>query len=536
MTTKLLCLLSLMMLAIPAQALPLVAGTSFTGQNFNYDAKTGDFNGDGNLDFLMTETSKIHVYLGDGTGLFTPSMINFAPAVSLVYKVLVRDMDGDNKLDLVILQPQNPGNTTVFVSLGDGLGGFATPTLLFTAANTLTGLHFADLDNNALQDLIMFDTTTNEIVVSFASGPITYGVAQRFPTGGIINPQSIYDLQSGDLNGDGRTDLTVLLPSDNNVAVFLGTGTQTLAAVATYPIGTVSARTSVLANLNADAFPDLAIAHFSSSAIGGVLSVLLNNGAGGFLPATRLQVKAGSDLGVVEAADFNMDGKMDLLTAPFNATAVLLGNGAGGFAAPVEYATVLRSNGGLPYLIGDFNNDTSPDVIALGIDSTAGLFNFTTTVVPLLNTIPAATGITGAITINNNAASTSSTAVTLQLSCLTAASAPCASTTTMQFSNDNTVWSAPPVLVAASTPWSLSSGLGTKTVYARFTDTANNISTVNDTITLIAVPSGGGGCLAPTQSAFQYLLMLFVLLLVSAQIKRSRKSRSINKAAGGSYE
>jgi len=523
MTTKLLCLLSLMMLGIPAQALPLVAGTSITGPNFGLNAKSGLFNADTNLDFLMVEggTGKVHVYLGDGTGLFTHSVINFAPAVTSIGKVLVRDMNGDTKLDLVIEDQRTTGNA-VYVSLGNGLAGFGPLTTpIFTAVPNVTGLHFADMDNDTNQDIIMHDRVNNAIVVYYYNGT-TYSAPQSFPTGGNTNPQSVFDLQSGDLNGDGKTDLTVTLGIDNQVGVFLGNGLQTLAAAVTYPAGTAGAFGSVLADFNGDNRPDLAISdsnRATANAPTSNLSVLFNNGFGGFVAATQLPVS--SNVAFVAAADFNMDGNMDLVTAPTGKIAVLAGDGAGGFAAPVEYASGLASSGIFSNLVGDINNDTYPDVIATAL---AGAASFATSIVPLINTIPAATGITGTMTINNNDAATEAARVTLQLSCVTAASAPCASTTTMEFSNDNTTWSTA-VPIAASVAWTTSPGFGVKTVNARFTDVANNTSTVSDTIELIAGQGlGGGGCLAPTQSGLQYLLMLFALLLVSAQIMRSRKA------------
>ena len=54
----------------------------------------------------------------------------------------------------------------------------------------------------------------------------------------------------------------------------------------------------------------------------------------------------------------------------------------------------------------------------------------------------------------------------------------------MQFSNDNTNWSTAETYATSKT-WTLSSGDGTKTVYAKFKDTAGNWSTAySDTITL----------------------------------------------------
>jgi hypothetical protein len=77
---------------------------------------------------------------------------------------------------------------------------------------------------------------------------------------------------------------------------------------------------------------------------------------------------------------------------------------------------------------------------------------------------------TGSIAINGGAACTKTIDVTLSLS----ATDP-SGLTWMQFSNDDTSWSAPEPY-AETIPWVLSDGYGTKTVYVKFEDGAGNWS------------------------------------------------------------
>ncbi|MCX5668413.1 MAG: putative Ig domain-containing protein, partial [Candidatus Omnitrophica bacterium] len=87
---------------------------------------------------------------------------------------------------------------------------------------------------------------------------------------------------------------------------------------------------------------------------------------------------------------------------------------------------------------------------------------------------------TGAIKINNGAATATSLNTTLNLSAADGLSG----VYQMQFSNDSTTWSAPEAY-AVTKSWALPSGDGTKTVYARFQDKAGNWSTVySDSIIL----------------------------------------------------
>jgi len=93
----------------------------------------------------------------------------------------------------------------------------------------------------------------------------------------------------------------------------------------------------------------------------------------------------------------------------------------------------------------------------------------------------------GTVLVNGGDAYTSSTSVTLALSCTDTTSGCVA----MQISNDGAAWSTeePP---AASRAWTLTAGDGEKTVYARYKDNAGNWSSpVTDTIILDTAPPTG---------------------------------------------
>ena len=103
----------------------------------------------------------------------------------------------------------------------------------------------------------------------------------------------------------------------------------------------------------------------------------------------------------------------------------------------------------------------------------------TTTTTPI-NIVVDNQAPTGSIVINGGAAATNSTTVTLTLSATDALSA----VTQMRFSNNGTSYSTAQTFAASAT-WTLTTGAGTKTVYAQFKDAAGNWSTaVTDTIVL----------------------------------------------------
>jgi hypothetical protein len=93
----------------------------------------------------------------------------------------------------------------------------------------------------------------------------------------------------------------------------------------------------------------------------------------------------------------------------------------------------------------------------------------------------------GTVVINGGVANTNGTGVALTLS----ASDSGSGVAQMSFSNDGSAWSGWQAY-ATSASWTLTTGDGSKTVYARFKDTVGNVSTnATDTITLdTAAPTG----------------------------------------------
>lgn len=157
------------------------------------------------------------------------------------------------------------------------------------------------------------------------------------------------------LNADAFLDIAIVDDLNNRVFIFLGNGAGGFTEVNNYPIGNVSTKI-IAADLNNDSNQDLVITNSGSNNI----SVFLGNGTGSFTGPTNFAT--GGNTPVSVASDFvNGDGNRDLVitNSGSNNVGVLMGNGAGAFAAAVPY-TVGTNPSDVAFM--DFDNDGDKDL------------------------------------------------------------------------------------------------------------------------------------------------------------------------------
>ena len=166
---------------------------------------------------------------------------------------------------------------------------------------------------------------------------------------------------TADFNGDGKLDLATCNSGNsvgnNKISVLIGNGDGTFQTPpALYTTG-LNPIYMVTADFNGDGKPDLATTNAHST-----ISVLLNSGTGTF-PA-RTDPSAGTDPGVLAAADVNLDGFPDLVVASSggNNVTVLLNNTNGTFQQPALNTTAVAGSSPIGVTTGDFNVDGKPDV------------------------------------------------------------------------------------------------------------------------------------------------------------------------------
>lgn len=243
----------------PAPNSPALAGSG--PRSHTHDITTADANGDGNLDILTTNANDntVSLLLGDGKGGFAASPTSPIKAGRHPYDIVaLEDLNGDKKLDLVT--PNLRGNA-VMVMLGDGRGGFA----------------------------------------SAAGSPIALG-----PRPGYVS--------IGDLNGDNKLDMVATHDDDPLAIVLLGDGAGSFAPASGSPITTPKpVWGSAIGDVNGDGKKDIVMgATFGHSVV-----IMLGDGRGGFEAAGCSPLPAGKLTNYVALADFNKDGKLDIVASNY---------------------------------------------------------------------------------------------------------------------------------------------------------------------------------------------------------------------------
>ncbi|MES2761655.1 MAG: T9SS type A sorting domain-containing protein [Bacteroidota bacterium] len=209
------------------------------------------------------------------------------------------------------------------------------------------------------------------VVVSLEAQNVSFSQ----PTGSPIstNTTAVRGITSADLNGDGNKDFVAGTAYGTSLNIYLGAGNGQFTAAPGSPMtagnGPIS---SAIADFNNDGKPDIATANYN----GGNISINLGTGTGSFTPASPSSYTTGSSPYWIEAKDFNMDSKMDLVTVSAGTAKAYVFLGAGNGTFSVAAGSPYNTGTG-PYHVstGLFNNDNFPDfAVANGLSANVSVF------------------------------------------------------------------------------------------------------------------------------------------------------------------
>lgn len=289
--------------------------SSFFAGSIPNDITIGDFNKDGNLDlaFANHEEKYLTVLLGDGKGNFTPASKSpfKTSGIPHTHGIATGDFNNDGRLDLVT---DSWGNDQVEILFGDSINLFKAHGVFFKVGKRpYQRVRATDLNGDGIADIVTTNAEGNSVTVLLSNGKGGFDEADGSP---FECGDAPFGIAIGDINADGKPDLTILnSPSSmaegkgkNGLTILLGDGTGKFTTMkgSPYEAGKIPNRIAI-GDVNGDGVNDIVTADNDSNKI--YLFLMNKNGS---VSASKT-ITVGNHPKGVAIADLNGDGKGDIV-------------------------------------------------------------------------------------------------------------------------------------------------------------------------------------------------------------------------------
>ena len=281
-----------------------------------------DMDGDGKPDLVVNRSSVITIFLNLSSpgslsaGSFAAGQ-NFSVSAG---QVAVGDADADGRLDLVISRADQ-FNAHILVmrntSVNGSLLSFDTPVEVGRTGNpTVDELAVADLNGDEMPEI--FARYASRAVLSIFNNQSTPGsiTPSSFNNGSVVNGSGTFlnSFALGDLNGDGKPDLVLSGSASAYITVYIATATSFAAPVIISPASTTFPSTIAINDLDGDSRPDIVLSYSNNNFV----TVYRNQSMGTDFNASSLA--AGVNFTVAQNAaspllfDIDQDGVPEITT------------------------------------------------------------------------------------------------------------------------------------------------------------------------------------------------------------------------------
>ena len=264
--------------------------------------------------------------------------------------VHLADFNGDQKLDIAVLNSDGPAPDSIAVRLSTA-SGYSAPVVTLTGGLGSWSMATGDFNHDGKLDVAVTNNVSDNISILLGNGDGTFRLGGYYQTD--LSPTAI---TAADFNHDGHVDLAIVNGGSGDITILLGKGDGTFRSSPSIFLG--SSPTDLVSNdFNGDGIPDLAVTNGALSSQ--VVVILLGNGDGSFRIAES--AITGNEPFAITTGLFSHDGKSDLAVANLasNNVSILDGIGDGTFHAA---STLTAGTGPAGIAVGDFNQDGKLDL------------------------------------------------------------------------------------------------------------------------------------------------------------------------------
>jgi hypothetical protein len=329
-----------------------------------------DYNGDGKQDLLLTGTTYISkLYKSTGNG-FTEDITVSLPGVS-DGSVAWADYNGDGKQDFLLAGSTGFGGyiSKLYKNTGNGFTEDTTVSLPGVSGGSVT---WADYNGDGKQDFLLTGSTSSGYI-----SKLYKNTGNGFTEDTTVSLPGVYNgsVTWADYNGDGKQDflLTGSTSSGYISKLYKNTGNG-FTEDTTVSLPGVYNGSVAWADYNGDGKQDLLLTGFTGS---GYISKLYKNTGNGFTEDTTVSLPDVYN-GSVAWADYNGDGKQDLLLTGYTGSGYiskLYKNTGNGFTEDTTVSLPDVYNGSVTW--ADYNGDGKQEFLLTGITDISKLYKNT---------------------------------------------------------------------------------------------------------------------------------------------------------------